>query len=376
MREDAQSHKALTVLQIASGDLWAGAETQLYYLATALMTFPGIKLHVVLLNDGVLNKRLTEKGVKVTVLDESKHNALTILLNLIKVIYQTNTDVIHTHRFKENILGSVASLFHRNSKCIRTIHGYPEKKIRKLNIRKLMLDAFDKLTEKYATNTSVFVSAELRDRLLKPEDEHHVIIENGVNFEEIKQNSELESSFNDENDIKRVVFIGRLVSVKRLDIFIDVAKLVNDNCATKIKFYIIGDGPLRSEVSKRIVKDKLDNIVCELGFLANPLPELKKMDCMVITSDHEGLPMSLLEAMYLKVLVISHNVGGISNVLKNNKSGILIDTQDPQNYAESIKKVLFDYSLYNNMVNQGYNNVIEKYSSIENAMKYIEIYKS
>ena len=126
MLDNDLSSEPLTILQIASGDLWAGAETQLYYLATALNGFPCIQLHVVLLNDGFLNKKLTEKGVSVTVLDEKKFNVLVLLYKITKLAFQINADVIHTHRYKENILGGIASLLHSHSKCIRTVHGAPE----------------------------------------------------------------------------------------------------------------------------------------------------------------------------------------------------------------------------------------------------------
>lgn len=375
MREDIQSHQALTILHIASGDLWAGAETQLYYLATALNSFPGITLHIVLLNEGVLSRKLVKKGVNVTVLDETKLNFLMIMTTLVKLIYRIDADVIHTHRFKENILGSIASLFYRNSKCIRTIHGGSEHKKSIFNVKKNVLDTIEKLTGKYLTKFNVYVSYELRARLLKSDDVRHVVIENGINFEEVEKNSSLPSSVNDEASIKKVAFIGRLVSVKRLDLFLDIAKLIKDEGNTRIKFYIIGDGPLRKDISSRIISDELGNFVCELGHFDNPLPNLKKMDCLLITSDHEGLPMSLLEAMYLKVLVISHNVGGVSKVIVNNKSGILIDTQHPSAYVEALKRILFDDAFYNSMVDQGYNNVTENYSSTKNAAKYVDIYK-
>jgi len=296
MRAEDLSHKSITVIHIASGDLWAGAETQLYYLATALNSFPYINLHVILLNDGVLNQKLTERGVAVTVLDENKINAVVLLFKITRLIFKMNADVIHTHRFKENILGCMASLFHTHSKCIRTIHGGPEHKISSANIRKTILIRTDKYIERYVTKFIIYVSHELRDRLVKLKDEKHIVIENGVDFDEINNNSTQSSFGYDDKSTKRVLFIGRLVPVKRVDIFLDIAKLINDDDITGITFYIIGDGPLKSKMRKIIKDEKLENIVSELGFLNNPLADLKNMDCMIITSDHEGLPMSLLEA--------------------------------------------------------------------------------
>ncbi len=376
MREDSESDQALAILHIASGDLWAGAETQLYYLATSLMTRSDINLHIVLLNDGVLKNKLIGKGVTVTVIDESKYNSFTILIKLIRLIYQINADVIHTHRFKENILGSIASLFHRHAKCVRTIHGGSEHDNSKFHFKRNALDALNKLTEKYLAKFCVYVSHELRERLQKPDNYRYVVIENGIDFNEIGLNSTMVPSIEYSDDYKNVVFIGRMVSVKRLDIFLEIAKIIHVDATKKIRFYIVGDGPLKSEISKRIIAENLGDIVYELGFLDNPLPDLKNMNCLLVTSDHEGLPMSLLEAMYLKVLVISHNIGGITDVLEHNNSGILINSQNPDEYAEALKKVLYDDVSYNAMVSRAYDNILENYSSAGNANKYINIYKS
>ena len=368
-------HEQINILHIASGDLLAGAETQLYYLTTALNNFPNIRLHVVLLNDGVLNQKLTEKGVAVTVFDENKFNAFVLLFKITKLVYQLNVDVIHTHRFKENILGGIASMLNTHAKCIKTVHGASEDNILSTNIRKRALNRIDKLIERYVTKFIIFVSHDLRDRLVKFKDKKQIIIENGVDFDEINKNSTQSSFVYEKNNIKKVLFIGRLVPVKRIDIYLDIAKIIKDDGDVEIKFYIIGDGPLKSEIREIIKDKKLENIVFELGFLSNPLPDLNNMDCMIITSDHEGLPMTLLEAMCLKVLVISHNVGGISKLLGNGDCGILLDTQDPMKYVAALKKIFSDDKLYENLVSQGYKKVVDNYSSVKNAKKYIEIYQ-
>ncbi len=80
----------VNVLHIASGDLWAGAEVQLFTLAKALENNTNTKVHIILLNHGRLEKELISCGIDVTVLDESTLNGFQILHKLIHVIKKTD----------------------------------------------------------------------------------------------------------------------------------------------------------------------------------------------------------------------------------------------------------------------------------------------
>ena len=80
--------RPIRVLHIASGDLWAGAEVQLFTLAKALKNNTNTIVEIILLNHGVLEKKLLSIGINVIVLDESKLNSLVILQKSIRIIHQ------------------------------------------------------------------------------------------------------------------------------------------------------------------------------------------------------------------------------------------------------------------------------------------------
>lgn len=104
------------VLHIASGDLWAGAEVQMFTLARALQNDLNIRVNVVLLNHGKLEHELRMAGIRTIVLDESKFNSVRILCQLVRTIRELRPDVIHTHRLKENILGSFLVFYPEESR--------------------------------------------------------------------------------------------------------------------------------------------------------------------------------------------------------------------------------------------------------------------
>lgn len=69
----------ISILHIASGDLWAGAEAQLYTLAKTLVKRQDVTLNIILLNHGLLEQKLLSAKVNVIILDEAKLNGLQIL---------------------------------------------------------------------------------------------------------------------------------------------------------------------------------------------------------------------------------------------------------------------------------------------------------
>ena len=122
----SSGNKIIHVLHIASGDLWAGAEAMLYTLAKTLHSELNTQVTVVLLNHGTLEQKLRDCGIAVFVLDESHINGLQILQQLCRIIDDIKPDVIHSHRSKENILGSIAAWYKHRIPSLRTVHGAPE----------------------------------------------------------------------------------------------------------------------------------------------------------------------------------------------------------------------------------------------------------
>ena len=149
------------IIHIASGDLWAGAEVQLFTLAKALDQSSNARVGVVLMNHGELEKRLIQQEIPVTVLDETKLNGFQILWHLVQLLKKQKPDLVHTHRIKENILGSLAALFSGNIPSLRTVHGAPEHSSGWVKPHKQLFYSLDKLTGHYLQQRIVAVSNDL-----------------------------------------------------------------------------------------------------------------------------------------------------------------------------------------------------------------------
>ena len=329
-------NQPLRILHIASGDLWAGAEVAIYHLACELASHPELKIEIALLNEGELAARLRSAGIAVHVFDEQRHGVVSLLLKVRTLIQRFQPDVVHTHRGKEHLLGALAAALVPRRISLRTVHGSTEsitgRQPRLRDVSRQKLDRFIASLQRCAIAVSVPLAAELSTSL--PGMSIRTIV-NGIDRKAIQlaaaQPCELAV-----RDRIGICFSGRLVPVKRVDIFLAAARVVLDAHPERYVFYVVGDGPLRAQLEAQAQDLQLGNDCLFTGFLPNALPLLSSMGALVLSSDHEGTPMVALEALALGVPVVAHAVGGLVPLLGSAAQGQLVRNQDPAGFASAI----------------------------------------
>ena len=367
------------VLHIVSGDLWAGAEVQLYTLAKAQLNQQGVAVSVVALNHGRLEQELRLAGIDVTVLDESILGSLQILRQLIHVIREIRPDIIHTHRYKENILGSIAARLSGNIKSMRTAHGALEHTPDWYQIPKQLNFFLDRICGRFLQRSIVAVSDDLAGILEKDFPRNRIqIIENGIDISLISQSTNQADTRDKGGQAKlRIGIAGRLVPVKRVDLFIQAARqIIDDHPELEASFHIYGDGPLREELESLNQKLNTENHIHFEGHTNDMYKELQQLDVLVVTSDHEGLPMIALEAMALQIPLVAHATGGIPTLLDHGTCGVLVHNHSPAGYAEAIYQLAIDNKKRSINAQNAFNQVTTAYSNDHNADKYLELYKN
>jgi len=369
----------IKVLHIASGDNWAGAEVQLFTLATALQTKPGVRVVVVLFNDGKLEQKLREAGVEVSVFDESELNGFQILHQLAHKIREIKPDVIHTHRTKENILGSIAAHMCGNIPALRTAHGASEHLPPWYHIPKRLILFMDRFCGRYLQHRIIAVSEDLAGILQKDFPAGRIeVIENGIDPALLARSAiSAKADITPSDSEFKVGIAGRLVPVKRVDIFIQAAaELINAHPELKTSFHIFGDGPLCADLEALTRELGAENAIHFEGHSENMQQALADLDALLITSDHEGLPMVLLEAMVLGTPIIARAVGGIPRLLDQGECGILVSDHQASSYADAIYQLINNPENRKKLINNSVNRVIDFYSSEQNANSYLTVYQS
>ena len=142
---------------------------------------------------------------------------------------------------------------------------------------------------------------------------------------------------------KNIVSVGRLTAQKNQKMLIEsFAKLSPEFKEYTLTIY--GEGELRESLLKEIHERHLENRVFLPGVEKDIKNKIYDASLFVLTSDYEGMPNALMEAMALGLPVISTDCpcGGPAFLIKNNMSGILVNVNDVKKLTKSIEKVLSD----------------------------------
>lgn len=357
----------LKVLHIISGDLWAGAEVQAYTLLTSLKDC--CELYVVLMNDGELAHKLKLAGITIEIIDEQQTSSIAILRKLITVIKTLQPDLIHTHRQKENILASIANLAAnifpwRRIKSLRTTHGAPEHSTKGL---KKIIAWLDNFTGKYAQDGVIAVSNDLARKLMDIFPAQHIhIIENGIDNNALTKLAPAPDIRAQAEDYIHIGIIGRLEPVKRVDLFIQIAKrLLSLEQKHKLKFHVIGDGKLKNDLMKEAAQLGVSEAIVFHGHRTDSTAAIAALDIVVMCSDHEGTPMTALETLALGKPLVAHNVGGLREILADHPE-LLIDHHNQDGYSKCLLQ-LFEQPIRPHLK--------QIYTSDENAARTLHLYR-
>ncbi len=368
--------KRFKLLHVASGDRWAGAEVQVCTLLTELRKNASLDIYAVILNEGELSQRLMDGGVKVTVLNEDRLGSFTIMREMLRLLKAIRPDVVHSHRQKENVLVSVANFFATRSPCVRTVHGAPEHPVSVRHIGKYLAQLADSMCGKYLQQRVIAVSEELGTQLRQHFPPASVIVvKNGVNYDAIEQNAAVPEFRKAQPDAIHIGFVGRLEAVKRVDLFIDMALCVVKNHAEQqFCFHIFGDGQLREQLESQHSRTTLGNALQFHGHRSDIATCIAGLDVLVMCSDHEGTPMTLLEAITLGTPVVAHHIGGLAELLADESGGVLVRQHDAVGYADAVVSLLNNPQRLHELIEAGQRHIREHYSAAANASQMLSIY--
>lgn len=136
-----------------------------------------------------------------------------------------------------------------------------------------------------------------------------------------------------------LVWVGRLHRQKRPDVLLDAYAILRKELRSQV--WILGDGPLRASIERRINSEGWQDDVKLLGFQANPFPLVRQADLFLLTSDFEGLPNALLEAQALGIPAVSTQARfGPEEIIEDNVTGRLVPRGDANQVAAACLEVL------------------------------------
>ena len=370
----AQPPRLHSICHVLSGDCWAGAEVQAATLVRALCRDGNLRLSAIVLNEGRLASELRQAGAIVKVIPESQNSFLQILHKAVPFVRRQQVQVLHSHRYKENLLSHLLALRCRVPVIVRTKHGMPEPFKGWSSLRQFFNQQLDRWTGRFAADAIIGVSHEMEAQLRLEYGFRKVFtIRNGIDaVNVVSRFSREQAKAHIGCTLAPVIgIVGRLEPVKRVDLFLAMAKIVN-GAVPGVQFVVAGDGALRQSLLSSARQSGFEDHVRFLGHREDIHDVLRALDVLVMCSDHEGLPMVLLEALWLGVPVVARAVGGIREIVENGRNGLTVSSSDPGDLARACLRLLCDHRSGESLCRGAAEDIQREFSMERNAESILD----
>jgi L-malate glycosyltransferase len=374
----ATSNGCISVCHVVSGDLWAGAEAQLAALLKVLSRNSQFRLSAILLNQGRLADEFRKCGIEVKIIPETENGFVGIVRESTLFLRARQVDVLHSHRYKENLLAALLAWCCHIPVLVRTQHGAPEPFQGLKALKHTAVQGLDRLLARYATDAVISVSGELEHRLARHVSAEKLsVIRSAIDRSAVSSPltvPEAKTRLGIPAESPVIGYAGRLVPIKRIDLFLQAAAEIR-NQFPEARFVIAGDGREKQALQEHARASRLEDRVLFLGHRDDIYDVLRAFDLFVLTSDHEGLPNVLTQAQHLQVPVVARRVGGIPEVVKHGVTGLLVDSPDPRALAAACITLLRDRALRARMGRAGPLHVAEQFSVEQAAALQAKLYE-
>ncbi len=325
---------------------------------------------IVLKNKGALSKDVERYVTQVNYV--GMKNGLNFFLGfkLLFYIFSHSPSLLHAHTC--NVLTQFM-LFVCGKPYVYTEHGAGVDKDRKKG----------RITYQYfRRRISLFlaVSKDMKYKMLaiEPRNKNKILtIYNGVDVNKVHSILPVDKNEIPKEVFKfkyRIGFIGRLSKVKRVDLFINVAKKIvekrNDIC-----FVIVGDGEQRIFLEKMVFDLGLTSRIFFLGFRKNSIAIMKIFDLYLLTSKFESFGLVAAEAMASNVPVVSVDICALSEIIENKKEGVLVSSKNPEVISNKVLQLLSNGQIMKKYTENAMIKVTQNFDIKVTARKLIEQYK-
>ncbi|UCB57012.1 MAG: glycosyltransferase family 4 protein [Candidatus Omnitrophota bacterium] len=300
--------------------------------------------------EGDMSYLAREKGVSAIIIPElgrnlNIRNDIIALWKLFCLMKKEEPDIIHTHTAKAGTLGRIAAILYnlicrKRSILIHTFHGHVLHSYFG-RIKNALFIGIERFLAIF-TDRIIAVSKNLRKELLGfkiSSAEKIITIPLGLELDECLR---IENNGSVLGENKSIGIIGRLVVVKNHKMFLEAAKRLKNLPALgrKIKFLIVGDGPLRGELENYADELGIAKDVTFAGWIKDLRKVYSEMDIVTLTSLNEGTPVALIEAQAAGRPCVATNVGGVADVIEEGKGGFLVPSYNIDKFTEALSKLL------------------------------------
>ena len=290
---------------------------------------------------------LNQAGVPILPLTRTSRFAIGAWLPLVRFLRRERVDILHAHKFGANVWGAVFASLARVPVLVAHEQGstFEDQRHRPFLDRELIARTADAL---------IVVSPE--DRRMMAEvarigPEKLRLIRNGI-VPPVPSRHDIRDELGIPPEAELVGTVAVLRPEKAVDVLIDAAALLSE-VFPHLRVLVAGSGPEEDRLRTMVRERRLEDKVLLLGLRRDVADVLTALDVVAFSSDREGTPLAVMEAMAAGKPIVATRVGGVPDLVEDGVHGLLVPRRDPRALADSIARLLRDERLRSELGRRG-----------------------
>lgn len=308
---------------------------------------------------------------------------ITAFWHIRRVLKAIAPDVVHTNGAKPGLLGRLAAISLKVKVIIHTYHGHVFHSYFNKFFSSLIVRAERALAKR--SSKIIAISDSQKNELagvykICPASKI-AVINLGIDVAKFSDDAGLgrklfrEEYLLSEEEIA-IGIVGRIVPIKDHFLFLEIVEKVIQKTTKKIRFFIIGDGMERNQLSDILSRKNIEHVffpeekraatVTFTSWILEIENAMNGLDIVALTSFNEGVPIALLEAGAAAKPIVSTNVGSVNEIVVDNQSGFIVSSRSANEFANKLQLLIDDSALRKKMgaaghyiVNNNYRKEIE-----------------
>jgi len=310
--------------------------------------------------DSYFKETLVNNGVHLYLLDKHPGIDPANMRKIYNLLSQISPDIVHTH-IQAAVYAIPWYMFHKKCVKVHTLHSIPSMEFTKAHMK----------MQKYAYRKLGVIPVACGETVRRETAKLY-----GIPLERIKlayngiDIARYASGEKDEHEGSVIINVANFSKWKNQQMLIDVIQYLDDT----YRLVLAGEGVCREEVEEKARHNGVSHRVTFAGRSNNVPLLLSQADLFVLSSEFEGIPLSVEEAFAAGLPVVATNVGGIPDLVTDGENGFLVEAGDSREMARKIAEICSDKALYARM--SAANKEKAKQFDISNTAKqYMEIYE-
>jgi len=286
-----------------------------------------------------------------------------------QIIEEFKPDIVHTHAAKAGALGRKAAKACGVPVIVHTFHGH----VFHSYFGKVKTNIFKFIERRLAKKSDGIIA--ISDMQKKELSQIHKIcpadkikvIPLGFDLDKFQEETSKRDVVREKYNVKEeeiaIAIIGRLAPIKNHGLFLSIIEDVLSKTSKKIKVFIVGDGEERTSIEEKVIElnTQFDGEILMTSWIKNIGEFNAGMDIICLTSNNEGTPVSLIEAQAGNLAVVSTDVGGVRDIVKEGETGYIVPKNNVNLFSEKLLFLIENDETRKRFSKNGWNFVKEKF---------------